>query len=129
MFKPIEAPDVHRGPATGHTTEFGTTWQEAVERINAAFKELFEQSSTGLPTEFVSAVTARFEHLEGVLSDALFKLEAQERTIIALITPAEPPPADTPASDPPVPDPAPVEPIVAADAAPMTSTSTIAPQS
>jgi hypothetical protein len=49
MFDPIKAPDVFRGPAVGETTEFGTTWHEAVKRINA----------------FAVAIEARFNALEG----------------------------------------------------------------
>jgi hypothetical protein len=106
MFDPIEAPDVHRGPAVGHSTEFGTTWQEAVSRINAGFKALFERGKTeiepaaGVTKEFVAAVTARFEaaeakvaFLEEALSDALFKIDNHATMLTAMTTPADSPPA------------------------------------
>jgi hypothetical protein len=104
MFDPIEAPDVHRGPATGHSTEFGTTWQEAVSRINAGFKALFERgaaavdSSIGVHPDFVKALEARFEHAEDALSDAMFKIDALEAKIKAYETP---PPAQSPDTPPP----------------------------
>jgi hypothetical protein len=100
MFDPIQAPDVHRGPATGHTSEFGTTWQECVSRINGAFKTLFERSAdpaTGVPADFVAALEARFEHAEDALSDALFKIDALEAKLEGFMnqapTTTEPPPA------------------------------------
>jgi hypothetical protein len=49
MFNPIKALDVFRGPAVGEATEFGTTWHEAVKRINA----------------FAVTIEARLNALEG----------------------------------------------------------------
>lgn len=97
MFDPINAPDVHRGPATGHSTEWGTTWHEAVKRINDAFKALFETASTGVAPDFVAALDARFKQaedkitfLEEALSDALFKVDSHAAIISALTAPADP---------------------------------------
>lgn len=111
MFDPIEAPDVHRGPATGHSTEFGTTWQEAVSRINAGFKALFDGALTGVPhglnarLEAAEARIAMFEKaigdlahvadakiafLEEALSDALFKIDSHATMLTAMTTPADP---------------------------------------
>lgn len=105
MFEPIEAPDVHRGPATGHTSEHGTTWKDAVSRINDAFEELFRRGeeavspSTGVTAEFASYLNERFEAAEAkiafyedALSEALFKIESHETSIRMLSTPAEPAP-------------------------------------
>ena len=75
MFDPIVAPDVHRGPAVGHSTEFGTTWQEAVTRINAAFKAIFE-----------GAGSPELDNISDAVSGALFKLDAIEKRIDALET-------------------------------------------
>jgi hypothetical protein len=118
MFDPIEAPDVHRGPATGHSTEFGTTWQEAVSRINAGFKALFARGETGTSGELVARLEAsdariamfekaigdlahvadgKLTFLEEALSDALFKIDSHATMLTAMTTPAEPLPA-TPAS-------------------------------
>jgi hypothetical protein len=100
MFDPIVAPDAHRGPATGHTSEFGTTWQECVSRINGAFKTLFERgesAATGVSAEFTAALEARFEQAEDALSDALFKIDALEAKLAAYVGIAP----STDVSDPP----------------------------
>jgi hypothetical protein len=73
MFDPIVAPDVHRGPATGHSTEFGTTWHEAVTRINAAFKMIFEK---GLTVDVNAEIAA--------IDDAMTKLRSFEARLAEL---------------------------------------------
>jgi hypothetical protein len=110
MFEPIEAPDVHRGPATGHSTEFGTTWHEAVSRINAGFKTLFSRAEAAINAEFVERLQAaearigQFEKAIGDvahLADAKFndleaKVDGHQTLLTAMNTPAEPPPSQPP---------------------------------
>jgi hypothetical protein len=118
MFDPIVAPDAHRGPATGHTSEFGTTWQECVSRINNAMKTLFERTEAaadpaiGVSSDFVAALEARFEQAEDRLSDALFKIDALEVKLAAYVGIAP----STDVSDPPDPSNPNVAPEVITDA-------------
>lgn len=117
MFEPIEAPDAHRGPATGHTSEHGTVWQECAKRINDAFAELFSRDpgaepTTGVTAEFTAYLNARFEQaeakvafLEEALSDALFKIDSHKTLLTHIIDQAFVAPALATQADPDAADP------------------------
>lgn len=48
MFDPIIGPpDVHSGPAVGHSTEKGDTWHAAVGKLNAGFEKVWHALSGG----------------------------------------------------------------------------------
>lgn len=110
MFEPIEAPDVHRGPATGHTSEHGTVWQECAKRINDAFAELFSRDpgaepTTGVTAEFTAYLNARFEQAEAKIVElenqakvdtmiAAGKVAMLEAMIAAIVSAAPKPPAE-----------------------------------
>src|SRR6266566_4411713 len=102
MFDPIKGPpNEFLPPATGHGTEFGDSWHTAVAKINASFAKIRDalmrgvaistdavdeelRKSTFILAEAHRDMLQQVQRLEGVLSDALFKLDALEARVNAM---------------------------------------------
>jgi hypothetical protein len=99
----LKGPDTHnRGPALSEHSEFGDTWKEAVEKINANFAAIAEHLKGGaVAVEHVSGHEAKGLHDRivvveqkssqefEVLYQRVAELEAQLK---AALTSATPPP-------------------------------------
>lgn len=99
MFDPIKGPNnPYQGPAVGLGTENGDSWHTAVNKINAAFKNIVHAIETGPSIEGVEMVDAESRKEIAELREAVAAMQIK---FDALTTPSAAPPASQSDAKPP----------------------------